>query len=88
MARDFRHGVLLAVNHSGDSDSIGAITGNLLRAAWGVDAIPAAWRETVELADVIATVADDVHDCPGRSVGEWPMDTERARELTHRYPPN
>lgn len=88
VARDFRHGVLLAVNHGGDSDSTGAITGNLLGAAWGLDAIPAAWREAIELADVIATVADDLHDCPGWSVGEWPADPERARELMHRYPPN
>jgi len=29
-AENFAHGVLLAVNHSGDSDSVGAITGNIL----------------------------------------------------------
>jgi ADP-ribosylglycohydrolase len=28
VARDFRHGVILAVNHDGDSDSTGSITGN------------------------------------------------------------
>ena len=38
---DFAHGVLLAVNHSGDSDSTGAITGNLLGLMLGIDAIPA-----------------------------------------------
>lgn len=35
VATDFRHGVCLAVNHDGDSDSAGAITGNLLGAMWG-----------------------------------------------------
>ena len=28
VAKDFRHGVMLAVNHDGDSDSTGAIAGN------------------------------------------------------------
>src|SRR5260370_31553819 len=32
-ARDFEDGIILAVNHSGDSDSTGSITGNLLGAA-------------------------------------------------------
>ena len=88
VARDFRHGVLLAVNHGGDSDSTGAITGNLLGAACGVDAIPAPWRQEVELADVIATVADDLHDCPGWQVGEYVPATEETRRLLLRYPPN
>ena len=33
-ATDFRSGVLTAVNHGGDSDSTGAITGNLLGTMW------------------------------------------------------
>jgi ADP-ribosylglycohydrolase len=43
VARDFRHGVILAVNHDGDSDSTGAITGNLFGAMHGVKVIPAEW---------------------------------------------
>ena len=39
VAEDFAHGVLLAVNHSGDSDSTGAIAGNLLGAALGTGGI-------------------------------------------------
>ncbi len=37
VANDFRHGVMLAVNHDGDSDSTGSITGNLLGVTQGVD---------------------------------------------------
>ena len=59
---DVRRALLLAVNHSGDSDSTGAITGNLLGAWLGEDAIPDAWRREVELADVITRVADDIAD--------------------------
>lgn len=51
-----------AVNHSGDSDSTGAITGNLLGAMWGVDAIPERWVAEVELGDVVRAVADDLLD--------------------------
>ena len=53
-------GVRLAVNHSGDSDSTGAITGNILGALLGEDAIPEGWRERVELRDTILRLADDL----------------------------
>lgn len=49
---DFETAIILAVNHSGDSDSTGAITGNLLGAALGMAALPARWLEPLELADV------------------------------------
>jgi ADP-ribosyl-[dinitrogen reductase] hydrolase len=45
--------LLLAVNHSGDSDSTGAICGNILGARDGVEAIPSHWLEPLELRDVI-----------------------------------
>jgi ADP-ribosylglycohydrolase len=40
VASDFVDGVLLAVNHGGDSDSTGAITGNILGAFYGIEALP------------------------------------------------
>jgi ADP-ribosylglycohydrolase len=57
---DFERGVRLAVNHSGDSDSTGAITGNLLGVMLGVDAIPRRWLDDVELRDEIETLAGDL----------------------------
>ncbi|MBC8071119.1 MAG: ADP-ribosylglycohydrolase family protein [Deltaproteobacteria bacterium] len=60
VAHDFADGVTLAVNHSGDSDSTGSMVGNLLGAAWGVEAIPPGWLEPLELRDEITTVADDL----------------------------
>ncbi|MBX7077588.1 MAG: ADP-ribosylglycohydrolase family protein [Nannocystaceae bacterium] len=59
-ARDFADGVLLAVNHGGDSDSTGALVGNLLGAAWGAAAIPPAWLAELELAEDIGALADDL----------------------------
>ena len=62
VARDFRHGVILAVNHDGDSDSTGSITGNLLGTLYGVDAIPQQWLAPLELREVITEIAEDLHD--------------------------
>jgi ADP-ribosylglycohydrolase len=52
--------LLAAVNHSGDSDSAGAICGNLLGAAHGEQALPAEWREALEGRDLIGRLADDL----------------------------
>jgi ADP-ribosylglycohydrolase len=77
VAKDFAHGVLLAVNHSGDSDSTGAIAGNLLGLLHGEEGIPSRWREQVELAEVVTTVADDLFNAfVARDDGE-PYQPER-----------
>lgn len=57
---DVRHALLLAVNHSGDSDSTGALVGNLLGVLHGVQALPGDLLEAVELREEITTVADDL----------------------------
>lgn len=57
---DFAQGVRLAVNHSGDSDSTGSITGNILGAMLGEQAIPRDWLRQLELVDVIRQVGNDL----------------------------
>jgi ADP-ribosylglycohydrolase len=57
---DFARGVLLSVNHSGDSDSTGAITGNLLGLMLGVGAIPEKWLAELELRAEIEAMAGDL----------------------------
>ncbi|HEY0970872.1 MAG TPA: ADP-ribosylglycohydrolase family protein [Gemmatimonadales bacterium] len=57
---DFAAGARLAVNHSGDSDSTGAVTGNLLGALLGASAIPERWLEQLELRREIEEIADDL----------------------------
>ncbi|HVY32298.1 MAG TPA: ADP-ribosylglycohydrolase family protein [Polyangiaceae bacterium] len=59
-AESFEHGVRLAVNHGGDSDSTGSLTGQLLGTLWGVDSIPNRWVDQVELRDVIEELARDL----------------------------
>lgn len=57
---DFAKGVRLAVNHSGDSDSTGSITGNILGALLGEQAIPMDWLKRLELINVINQVGNDL----------------------------
>ncbi|MFC4908042.1 ADP-ribosylglycohydrolase family protein [Actinomadura gamaensis] len=52
-------GLLVAVNHSGDSDSTALICGNLLGAAHGAEAFPRPWRDRLEVADAVARLAAD-----------------------------
>ena len=52
--------MLLAVNHSGDSDSTGSIAGNILGLIHGEEGIPARWLEGLEVRDLIAAVATDL----------------------------
>lgn len=59
-AENFKHGIQLAVNHSGDSDSTGAITGNILGSLWGHRDIPDDFLLELELRDVIEQMAWDV----------------------------
>ena len=84
-AKDFEDGIILAVNHSGDSDSTGSITGNLLGAAAGVEAIPDRWLAPLELRSTIEAIAGDLAAFP-----DWrlrtPADAEERAFYTNRFP--
>ena len=54
---DVRAAQLLAINHSGDSDSTGAITGNLLGAWHGRRSLPAAWVTALEGRETMQALA-------------------------------
>ena len=58
---DFRKGVLYAVNHSGDSDSTGSITGNILGLINGIDSIPGKWTINLMYDDLVRQVAEDLY---------------------------
>lgn len=57
---DFEKGVLLAVNHSGDSDSTGSITGNILGLINGYESIPLKWRRNLVGQEIVKEVAEDI----------------------------
>ena len=66
---DFSKGVIVSVNHKGDSDSTGAVTGNILGAMAGYEAIEEKWKEKLEIREVILEMADDL--CYGCLMSEY-----------------
>ena len=66
---DFSKAIAVAVNHKGDSDSTGAVTGNILGAVVGYAAIEDQWKRDLELHDVILEMADDL--CHGCRMSEY-----------------
>ena len=58
---DFRKGVLASVNHSGDSDSTGSITGNILGLINGLNAIPEEWIVNLRYSDIVREIGKDLH---------------------------
>lgn len=51
-----------AVTHDGDSDSTGAIAGNILGAWLGAEAIPAEWLDAIELRGVVDDMARKLYE--------------------------
>jgi ADP-ribosyl-[dinitrogen reductase] hydrolase len=76
----FQDAVVLAVNHSGDSDSTGSIAGQIMGVRYGLEAIPEHWLAPLELQDEITSLAEDL----------WLMTTGRLnaadRAVRDRYP--
>ena len=58
---DFTAALIAAVNHSGDSDSTGSITGNILGTRLGYNRIPTSLVDDVELFGVLTELACDLY---------------------------
>lgn len=59
---DFAKAIRAAVNHKGDSDSTGAICGNILGAWLGQEKVEASFDiNNLELADVMIEISDDLY---------------------------
>ncbi|MBP2337487.1 ADP-ribosylglycohydrolase [Saccharothrix coeruleofusca] len=71
--------LLASVNHDGDSDSTGAVCGNIVGALYGEAAIDPTWLAQLELRDVVERLADDA----AAEFGPTPPTTEA---WTARYP--
>lgn len=56
----FEDAVVCAVNHDGDSDSTGAIAGNIIGAFLGLSSIPLYYTDNVELKDITLELAEDM----------------------------
>ena len=80
----FEDTLVCAVNHDGDSDSTGAVAGNIIGAIVGYDAIPSKFKEHLELHDIILAVADDLHQ--GCITSEYDRDiTQEKTQWIERY---
>ncbi len=55
---DFSKAIIAAVNHKGDSDSTGAVTGNIVGAMRGYELIEQKWKTDLEISDKILETAD------------------------------
>lgn len=76
-AESFRDGVIRAVNRSGDSDSAGSITGNLLGVIHGVGSIDDDLLAELEGREVRSRAAEDLYEAFSKGIApDW-----------GRYPP-
>ena len=81
--KDYRKSVLAAVNHSGDSDTTGAVTGAILGTILGVKGISGKWVKGVENPDKIKGIADDMF--------KYIIESHEIRYHSaeyYKYPPN
>lgn len=58
----FKDAVIASVNHWGDSDSTGAVTGNIMGAWLGLKAVPKNLAENLFLKEIVLEIADDLFD--------------------------
>jgi len=83
-ADSFEDAITSAVNHSGDSDSTGAICGNIVGTMLGRNAIPVHYTENLELLDIIEEMGNDLYT--GCIIGEFdPIDTPEKRRWAEKY---
>ncbi len=75
--RDFEGCLVAAVNHDGDSDSTGAVAGNIIGTILGYTGIPEKFRTNLELLQPILSIADDL-------VGASTEEQMKARYVEHK----
>ncbi len=77
---DFDLAIRSAVNHNGDSDSTGAVAGNILGAYLGIERIPRKYIENLELMPELRVLAQDLY------TAAYGDDPDIAKSL-EKYPP-
>jgi len=60
-SNNFEEAVILAVNRGHDSDTVGAVTGQLAGVRYGYSSIPERWLEVLKMHDDILEAADCLH---------------------------
>ena len=81
---NFEDALAAAINHDGDSDSTGAVCGNLMGAIIGYNAIPEHFKRKLELRELIIDLADDI--VKGCTIGEYhAAQTPDEKQWEKRY---
>lgn len=81
---DFEKAICTAVNHNGDSDSTGAVCGNILGAYLGYRAIPQKYKDNLEFHNVLLELAEDLfNDCQMSEYG-GERDEKWLKKYVHR----
>lgn len=82
---DFEKAIVAAVNRDGDSDSTGAITGNILGAYQGLKGIPEKYLKNLELMTLLNTMAEDLYrDCRRKEDIQTNAPAWQIRYIGHR----
>ena len=80
----FEDAIISSVNHSGDSDSTGAICGNIIGLLLGRNAIPEHYTKGLELLDIIEEMASDLFT--GCIISEYdPAVTPEEKRWLEKY---
>ena len=61
---DYKEAVKMSVNHAGDSDTTGAITGNIMGSLLGVQAIPENWKSKIQDKKLLNSLSEDLIKVP------------------------
>lgn len=85
---DFKRAIVTSVNHNGDSDSTGAVTGNIMGAYLGMSAIPPQYLENLELKNVILELSDDLYnDCKISEYSSYRDEIWESKYIYKTYKP-
>ena len=86
---DFDKAIIASVNHSGDSDSTGSVTGNIMGAYLGYKSIPQKYIRNLELVNVIMEIADDLYnDCKITEYGSYHDEIWEQKYIKKTYVPS
>lgn len=84
---DIDKALIAAVNHEGDSDSTGAVTGNIVGAHVGLSGIPEKYTKKLELYDIIIEIADDLYnDCQIEEYSDYADEVWESKYIYKTYP--
>ncbi|GAA6171504.1 hypothetical protein NBRC116592_11740 [Colwellia sp. KU-HH00111] len=86
VAKNFKELMNISVSHDGDSDSTGAIAGNIWGTLYGLTNLPKTWANDVELEYPITEIACDLYNFPLWDIGEYSSNTKLIDIVCDRYP--